>query len=278
MSQNKVKILVACHKPDKVFNNDVYIPIHVGRAVSKYKEEMKVMIGDDTGDNISTKNPYYCELTAQYWAWKNLNSEYVGLCHYRRYFKKIITVENVEQVLGNNYDVILCSPNHEPRKAGEHVLRATCLEDVFIFIECIKKIQPTYYETTMKVLSGNTFSPYNMFVMKKDLFNQFASWQFSILFEMEKYVKMSGYSRMRRLYGYISEVMLTIYAKHNSLRINYIPMQQTNENGVFVQQLPANFISHTRYKFYDWFYSRGKFTLGDVNAIRVGLKNDGIII
>lgn len=65
-----VKILVACHKPCEVYHDDVYTPIHVGRSISKYKNEMKDFIGDDTGDNISTKNSSYCELTAQYWAWK----------------------------------------------------------------------------------------------------------------------------------------------------------------------------------------------------------------
>ena len=65
----KVKILVCCHKPDKWLSDDVYIPIHCGKAVSKVNLGIQ---GDDTGDNISTKNPNYCELTAMYWAWKNL--------------------------------------------------------------------------------------------------------------------------------------------------------------------------------------------------------------
>lgn len=82
----KIKILVACHKPGPVYHNDIYTPIHVGKAISRYKDEMADMIGDNTGDNISEKNPYYCELTAQYWAWKNLHDvEYVGFCHYRRF-------------------------------------------------------------------------------------------------------------------------------------------------------------------------------------------------
>lgn len=52
---NKVKILVACHKPAEVYRDNVYTPIHVGRAVSKCTDKMQDMIGDDTGDNISAR-------------------------------------------------------------------------------------------------------------------------------------------------------------------------------------------------------------------------------
>lgn len=78
------KILVCCHKPDNFKNDEVYMPIHVGKANSKYELGIQ---GDDTGDNISKENPHFCELTGLYWAWKNMQPvDYIGLCHYRRYF------------------------------------------------------------------------------------------------------------------------------------------------------------------------------------------------
>ena len=82
----KIKILVACHKSDTaIYQNDIYMPIQVGKAL-----HANVELGfqcDNTGDNISEKNDSYCELTAIYWAWKNLKDiDYIGLCHYRRYF------------------------------------------------------------------------------------------------------------------------------------------------------------------------------------------------
>ena len=276
MNQNKVKILVACHKPDKVFCNDVYIPIHVGRAISKCKEEMKDMIGDDTGDNISEKNPFYSELTAQYWAWKNLKSEYVGLCHYRRYFDKEVTVENVDELLGKKYDMILAPQIEERTNIGERLIRATCLEDTYIFVQCLKKIHNGYYNTAMKVLSGNAVSPYNMFVTKKDVFNEFAQWQFDVLFEMAKYVKLSGYSRMRRVFGYMSEMMLTTFVLHHHLNVNYYPIVSMlrENNNIILGKKSRGFI---RSMIVNHILVHGNFTFKSEAAIVNGLKNDGII-
>ena len=86
-----IKILVATHKQYWMPEDSVYMPIHVGR-------EGKADIGytgDHTGDNISSKNANYCELTGLYWAWKNLDADYIGLVHYRRYFtrKEVRSVE-----------------------------------------------------------------------------------------------------------------------------------------------------------------------------------------
>ena len=104
---NKVKIFICCHKPDTVKHDDVYTPLHVGRALSKYKEEMKDMIGDDTGENISEKNPFYSEATGIYWIWKNVHdTEYVGLCHYRRFFDCNFTNENINHTKNTIFELL----------------------------------------------------------------------------------------------------------------------------------------------------------------------------
>ena len=85
--ENDVKIFIAYHKDAQRIKSDILTPIHVGRAIAPeiVKNQLQDMIGDDTGDNISYKNPNYCELTALYWAWKNCDADYIGFMHYRRH-------------------------------------------------------------------------------------------------------------------------------------------------------------------------------------------------
>ena len=93
------KIIIAAHKPYAFAHDDLYLPLQVGAAGNKdildlgtiYLKEGRAfgetIMRDDMDENISEKNPYYCELTGLYWAWKNLkDAEVVGLVHYRRYF------------------------------------------------------------------------------------------------------------------------------------------------------------------------------------------------
>ena len=80
----KIKIYVVCHKPSYVPENPYLYPIQVGTALSK--SPLEGMLHDNEGDNISDRNKSYCELTAQYWAWKNEDADYYGFFHYRRYF------------------------------------------------------------------------------------------------------------------------------------------------------------------------------------------------
>ncbi|MEE1030453.1 MAG: DUF4422 domain-containing protein, partial [Alphaproteobacteria bacterium] len=90
---NNIKIFLSYHKPSTLLKNEIFTPIHVGRALQTKRSDFnnkwltENLIGDDEGENISNKNPNFCELTAQYWAWKNLpkSIKYVGFMHYRRH-------------------------------------------------------------------------------------------------------------------------------------------------------------------------------------------------
>lgn len=142
---NKVKIFVCCHKPDSVLRNNVYTPLHVGRANSKFKEEMKDMLGDDTGENISDKNAYYSEATGIYWIWKNVHdAEYVGLCHYRRFFEPKFTNENIESFFADGTDVLMVGPEIRTQNRWNMLLTYVDVESLLIMKDVINKLYPEY--------------------------------------------------------------------------------------------------------------------------------------
>lgn len=90
LSKKDIKIVIAAHKPYRMPEDTMYVPLHVGAEGKKNPDGTPLDLGyqkDNEGDNISAKNPYYCELTGIYYAWKNIPAEYLGLVHYRRYFK-----------------------------------------------------------------------------------------------------------------------------------------------------------------------------------------------
>lgn len=238
MGNERIKILVACHKADKIYQDDIYLPIHVGKACSSFNLGYQ---GDDTGENISLKNPYYSELTALYWAWKNLHDiEYLGLCHYRRYFDfstlgystRIISENELDelgkknsQFLLKNLDkigineVILPTYWREPHSIIEHFEKCVLREDMQILFNVIKHLCPEYIPTVKKYMLGNRRTGYNMFIMHKKEFNKYAEWLFNILGETEKHVRLCQYATYQRIYGYMSEWLLPIYCEYNSLKI-----------------------------------------------------------
>jgi lipopolysaccharide biosynthesis glycosyltransferase len=80
-----IKIFVS-HRIDldsETIDNPLYIPVRCGAVYDK--REGVTMLGDDTGDNISEKRETFNEFTVMYWVWKNVDADYYGLCHYRRY-------------------------------------------------------------------------------------------------------------------------------------------------------------------------------------------------
>ena len=82
VNKHNAKIIIAAHKPYRMPEDPMYVPVHVGASG---KDDIG-FVRDDSGDNISELNPEFCELTGFYWAWKNLDADYIGLVHYRRYF------------------------------------------------------------------------------------------------------------------------------------------------------------------------------------------------
>lgn len=225
-----IKILVATHKPYWMPSDSVYMPIHVGR-------EGKTDIGftgDNTGDNISTKNPYFCELTGLYWAWKNLNCEYIGLCHYRRYFstgkgekkERIMSRFDYERLL-SMYDVVVPAKRNyyieTVRSQYEHAHNKRDLDEVQ---QIVHEKYPMYDRAFETVMKRKRLHILNMFAMKKELFNQYCEWLFDILFTLEKRIDISDYTPYEaRVFGFLSERLFNVWLEyHSTLAVKEVPV------------------------------------------------------
>lgn len=268
-------ILVACHKPDFYYEDDVYIPIHVGRAMSAYKKQMHSMIGDDTGINISNKNPYYCELTAQYWALHNIECEYIGFCHYRRYFKNKITINNIDDLM-KGYDIILPKPYYVSVPIVKWFADTFTYEDTYIFIEGLKQMWPNYKDEIDKFFYKNNYLyPCNMFICKKSLFEDYSKWQFESLFRIEELLKFSDYSRLKRIMGYFGENMITLYSAIHQLRIKEIPLVNMVEDNKYIlkQSFLQRIYCRILLRIYKMIKGRWVWNYAALN----GLEADGII-
>jgi len=230
-----LRIYVVGHKAGMIPVEGACCPIHVGRAgyVRRMMAEggkglgpddpMADMIGDDTGENISLKNPQYCEMTAHYWIWKNVHdTEFVGVCHYRRFFGIEISEGNVSEVMADA-DVLMVEPSWYVDSVYAYFAKFMGAENMTILWMVMKRICPEYVETLEQVCDGVKFYPFNMLLCRKALFDEYAAWIFSVLGECEKYVQPSPYKNARRALAYMAELLTGVYFIHRGLRIKSVP-------------------------------------------------------
>ena len=272
------------HKPFEMPEGEALVPMHVGRVVSRLKDKMAGMIGDDTGENISEKNPSYCEMTAHYWIWKNVKDcHYVGVCHYRRYFGIDITEKTVSEVM-DDADVLMVEPSWHLDSVYAYFAKFMGAENMTILWLVMRRRCPDYVETLEKVCDGVKFHPFNMLLCRKSLFDEYAEWMFSILGECEKSVKPSPYTNGRRALAYMAELLTGLYFIHRGLRIKTVPyykiedgkrvlITRSDEEKRLLAQYEALLLNQLSMKVKE--DKKEKFANP---AILLGLKKDGIEI
>ena len=232
-------ILVCCHKQDYYATKYPFLPIQVGKAVSTVDLGIQ---GDDTGDNISWKNKNYCELTALYWAWKNLKEvDIVGLCHYRRYFalkNEMFNTGVQKYVLGqpdiicdekrivddlDKYDIILPNKTYVKNTVGEYYAINHSRQDFDVLEEVVKEFYSEYeYAFHHVMYSSNSYSPCNMMICRKELFDEYCEWLFGVLGKVEERVHIQHYTPYQaRIFGFMSERLLNVYCIHHHLKVKH---------------------------------------------------------
>lgn len=213
-----IKVIVAAHKEYQMPTDEMYLPVHVG-ALGKDS------IGyqrDDQGDNISALNPFFCELTGLYWAWKNLDADYVGLVHYRRHFASKPHAKNV-------WESVLCKRDIENDLARIKVFvpqkRRYWIESLYshydhthhIFqLDETRKIisdrHPEYLVSFDRAVKRRWGYMFNMMIMESGLLDEYCTWLFDILFELKSRLGEEGLTPFHsRYYGRISEIIFNVW-------------------------------------------------------------------
>lgn len=266
LNGSNIKILVCCHKTCELPKDPdgILFPIQVGAAISDVDLGMQRddQVNGMSCDNISAKNKSFCELSAMYWAWKNIkkiypNLEYIGLNHYRRFFsftqKKIfndsifVSEGKVRNYAIDKSKLIKCLSKRDVVMAKSKFCKfsldvdySVChiSEDLRTLKKIIHEKYPEFDKAVYTVMTcNNRLSPYNMNVMGWNLFNSYCTWLFDILFEVERNIDISNYNSVQiRIFGYMAERLFNIWVKHNNLNIeklNILTFCEKKESSLF---------------------------------------------
>ena len=233
-----LRIIVAAHKPYPMPDDPAYLPIQVGA----YGKESIGFERDDSGDHISGKNRSYCELTGLYWAWKNLDAKTIGLVHYRRHFAdnsmgvrceievngrrigNILSSETAKKILEDS-DVIVPKKrryfieslfgHYAHTLDGNHLIEARRI---------IAEKEPDLIPVVDDIYSRTWGYMFNMFIMSRELTDDYCSWLFPILGELEDKVADPGASAFEaRVCGRVSEILFNVWLekkKREGIRIH----------------------------------------------------------
>lgn len=247
-----IKILVATHK-NYVMPQDqsLYLPIFVGKDL--HPDVNHTFQGDNTGDNISIKNAHYNELTAIYWAWRNLDADAIGLVHYRRYLslhkqKDLTSVLDQAQTesLLKDHDIILPKKrNYYIESNYSHYVHAHHAEPLDLTRKIIEQDYSMYLKAFDEVMQRKSAHMFNMFIMKQQPFDEYCQWLFDILAKVEQNLDISDYNQYEaRVYGFISErlldVWLAVNEQYRTTEVNFVYMEKQNwlvKGGNFLKRM-----------------------------------------
>ncbi|MBR5637283.1 MAG: DUF4422 domain-containing protein [Pseudobutyrivibrio sp.] len=228
-----IKIFVATHKPCQLPEQSCYVPIQVGAQGKDsitydqlgITDRTGAITRDDGGENISTKNPFYCELTATYYIWKNIKADVVGLCHYRRFFANnktlgtdrepfmnVLSEAEIEKLM-SEADVVIPKRNkYFIETLYSHYAHTMDGMHLDVARDVMAKKYPEDLKYIDAIFSRTNGSMYNMCIMKKDIFDAYSKWLFDLLEGVEEQVDVTGLSDFQaRLFGRVSEILMNVW-------------------------------------------------------------------
>ncbi len=254
MSKKAIDICVATHKKLTLSFPEPYRPIQVNCANTG--EHWEGYLHDDEGSNISAKNPYYSELTALYWLWKNSRAEIKGLVHYRRFFsgrdqlnyadtcycdadsldQTILSGDEMAKCLTEcGYDLLTIMPQRPyPKTALDDLLGNIYQSDLHALRIVIDSRYPDYSGALEDILNSQNLSYFNMMIADAEVFDNYCRWLFDVLENVSDLIDVSGYdTQHKRVFGYLAEILLNVYLEVNQLRCkSYLLLRTFQDAGI----------------------------------------------
>jgi hypothetical protein len=240
-----IEMFMAKFYKDKPLAGDYEIPdwitpIQVGAALT----DVRVAgIIDSDGDNISSKNVNYSELTALYWVWKNKletpngrrsvrhsgtdeavetvetmdvaagqleeKSGYYGLVHYRRILE--ISEDDLCRLSENDVDAVLPYPMPYLPDIHAHHERYLTSTDWNALLTALGELHPEYAEKVPEIFGQQYLYNYNIMLAKKEVLRDYCRWLFPVLQRTEELSNPKGWERADRYIGYMGENLTTLY-------------------------------------------------------------------
>ena len=226
-----IKLFICCHQSVELTPHPLLAPIQVGAALAD--DHFPGFLHDDQGENISSKNSAYCELTGQYWAWKNVSADYYGFFHYRRFLypdtkakapyrvEREPSAELLDKLGYGKFDKLierydLIAPKGEDMRVtvGQHYAAAPYhhMEDLETVEAIVRERHPEMAQALEGYLSGTVCYFGNIYIMKRDVFFDYCGWLFPILEEFDRRRDTWGYSHQEgRVDGYLAERLFGVY-------------------------------------------------------------------
>ena len=237
----KIKIFSAYYKQYYIPKSPIFCPIHVGHINSQNELGL---LADDTGDNISSKNLTFNEVTAQYWVWKNYKeAEFVGFCHYRRYLiypsenniynkisnkiRRTFKIKNknfttqmdeklnlfTSKILNDTekYDIFVPREILMPLTLEEQYEKFHVIDHYIQLGKSIEKEAPELSKYFMLASSRKAIFLGNLFIMKFEIFDNYMQKAIKVLEDVEKNIVLPDDAYQRRAIGFLSERLFTVF-------------------------------------------------------------------
>jgi hypothetical protein len=227
--QEKCSIYVATHKDYDAPSSNLYTTLWLSNEVSKNTSYQK-----EVGDNISYLNLKINECTGLYWIWKHANEDIVGLNHYRRFFEignsNEILSEIELRLLLEEYDIIVGKsvvtyPMTNSRYIESSIDNIAFNKAKQLIRKAIMKWQPEYLECFTQVMDGYAFFPCNMFITRKEIFDRYCEWLFSIIIPAAEEFDETLYDDYsKRAIGFFAERLLTVWLYRKKYSIGELPI------------------------------------------------------